>query len=293
MKEFGNYHPVTLVMFFLAVILVAMFVWNPILQAAALIGGLAFCAVLQSRKETLKDFVMYTAIFLLISITNPLFSHNGETSLFFIGSIPITFESLANGAGVAVMIISVIAWFKCYSKVMTSDKTLYLFGRSLPKLSLVMSMSMRFIPMLTRQMHKVSRTQRAMGLYASGGVKDKIRASLRVLSALITWSLENSVETSASMKARGYGLQNRSSFSLFRFTTRDFILLISSVSLLGITLLGVSTGAVNFSFYPTISEISFTIPSVITYLAYCVLAFLPFVVEIKENLKWKYFESKI
>ena len=292
MKEFGNNDPVTLVMFFLAVILVAMFVWNPILQAAALIGGLAFCAVLQSRKETLKDFVMYTAIFLLISITNPLFSHNGETSLFFIGSIPITFESLANGAGVAVMIISVIAWFKCYSKVMTSDKTLYLFGRSLPKLSLVMSMSMRFIPMLTRQMHKVSRTQRAMGLYASGGIKVKIQASLRVLSALITWSLENSVETSSSMKARGYGLQNRSSFSLFRFTTRDFILLISSVSLLGITLLGVSTGSVNFSFYPTISEISFTTPSVITYLAYFTLAFLPFAVEIKENLKWKYFASK-
>ncbi len=46
----------------------------------------------------------------------------------------------------------VIQWFSCYNKVMTSDKFIYLFGRLIPALSLILSMALRFVPGLTGQL---------------------------------------------------------------------------------------------------------------------------------------------
>lgn len=40
MKAFGNYHPFVLLVYFLSVLLVAMFVSNPVLQTEALLGGI-------------------------------------------------------------------------------------------------------------------------------------------------------------------------------------------------------------------------------------------------------------
>ncbi len=38
---------------------------------------------------------------------------------------------------------------------------------------------------------------------------------------MVTWSLENAIETADSMRARGYGLPGRTSFSIYRFDSRD------------------------------------------------------------------------
>jgi energy-coupling factor transport system permease protein len=44
------------------------------------------------------------------------------------------------------MLAAVISWFSCYNAVMTSDKFVYLFGRVIPALSLILSMTLRFVP---------------------------------------------------------------------------------------------------------------------------------------------------
>ncbi len=38
---------------------------------------------------------------------------------------------------------------------------------------------------------------------------------------MITWSLENAIETADSMRSRGYGLPGRSAFSIYRMDSRD------------------------------------------------------------------------
>ncbi|MEI3176077.1 MAG: hypothetical protein V8S96_06110 [Lachnospiraceae bacterium] len=54
---------------------------------------------------------------------------------------------------------------------------------------------------------------------------DKVRGGVRVFDSLVSWSMENSIDTADAMKARGYGLPGRTNFSLFRFRQRDVILL--------------------------------------------------------------------
>lgn len=293
MKAFGNYHPFVLMVYFLSVLLVAMFVSNPILQLCALFGGILFCITLQKRSQLLGNIGFYIPLFLMIAVTNPLFSHNGVTPLFFLNGNPVTLESFVYGIAIAVMLVGVMLWCKCYSEMMTSDKFLYLFGKAIPKLSLVLSMALRFIPLFKRQMHKVNRAQKAMGLYSSKGFLDKIRSAMRVFMSMISWSLENAMETSTSMKARGYGLKGRTNFSLFRFNKNDGVLLTVCGLLLGITVIGVAIGETVFYYYPRISKINGSPYAVIIYAAFGLLSFLPFMIEVKEVLVWRYCISKM
>ncbi len=293
MKAFSDYHPLVLLVYFLSILIVAMFVNNPVIGLFALLGGILFCIMLSKRSDAAGNLGFYIPLFFMVAITNPLFSHNGVTPLFFLNGNPVTAEAFAYGVAIAVMVIGVMMWCKCYSAVMTSDKFLYLFGKAIPKLSLVLSMALRFIPMFKRQMHKVSRAQKSMGLYSSKSFVDKIKSGMRVFMAMLSWSLENSIETSASMKARGYGLKGRTNFSLFRFYPRDGVLFSVCIVLLGVTISGIITGDTAFYYYPRISELTLTPLAVAVYAAFGILSFLPFMIEVKEALKWKYYISKI
>lgn len=252
MKAFGSYNPITLFLYFLSVVLISAFLQNPVLTVSALCGAILFSAALSRRRENLSDIAFYIPLFLLVAVTNPLFSHNGQTPLFFLNGNAVTLEAVFYGVGLAVAVVGVMLWCKSFGRIMTADKTLYLFGRTLPKLSVVISCAMRFIPLFKRRLKKVSRAQKAMGLYSSKGFVDRVRGVCRVFVSMIAWSLESSMQTAAAMKARGSGLSGRTRFSLFRFYPRDAALLSVSAALAVFSLVGSALGAVDFYYYPKI-----------------------------------------
>lgn len=293
MNAFSKYHPAALMVYFVSVLLIAMFAGNPILELCALFGGLLFCMTLTSRKEKRSDAGFYLLLFLLITATNPLFSHNGETPLFFLNGNAVTQEAFVYGAATAVMMIAVMLWCKAYSYVMTGDKFIFLFGRAIPQLSLILTVALRYIPMLKRQSEKITRAQKAMGLYASESYFDRLRSSLCVFSALIGWSLENAVETGHSMQARGYGLRGRTHYSDYRFGSADGILLGVSVGLLLLTGYGIAAGYTDFTCYPRVQLAALTPAACAVYIGFLCLSLLPFMIEVEENIRWIYYRSKI
>ena len=105
---------------------------------------------------------------------------------------------------------------------MTSDKFIYLFGKLIPAMSLILSMVLRFVPKFKNQIEKVSDAQKCIGRdVTNGNTLAKAKHGMKILSIMTTWALENSVETADSMKSRGYGLRGRTNFSIYRFDTRD------------------------------------------------------------------------
>ncbi len=293
LKSFATIHPAVLMVYFLSEIVISMFSTNPIILGVGLVGGLLFFLMIQDIKVFLKDLTFYIPMFLLITIINPLFSHNGVTPLFFMNGNPVTMEAIIYGMDIALMLMAVIYWCKCYSLIMTTDKFLYLFGKAIPKLSLVLSMALRFIPLFKEKLHEIRNVQSSIGLYDRKGFVNKITSELKVFSALITWSLENSVETASSMKARGYGLKGRTHFSMYKFRSRDLIYLLAIVIFFGIVIVGMAMGVTDFSFYPEISNFNFGISQVIVYISFALLSFIPFVSEVWEVIVWKYSVSKI
>src|SRR5690606_15261610 len=102
---------------------------------------------------------------LFMAALNPLFNHQGVTILFYLerSGNPVTLESILYGISSAIMFVTVIMWFSCYNKVMTSDKFIYLFGRIMPKLSLLLSMTLRFVPRYIEKIREISYAQKCVG----------------------------------------------------------------------------------------------------------------------------------
>ena len=170
---------------------------------------------------------------------------------------------------------------------MTSDKLLYLFGRVSPKLALILSMVLRYIPLFGAQAKKVSQTQKALGLYTDGNTLDAIRGGVRVFSIMVTWSLENGIITADSMTARGYGIERRTSFSTQRFTASDAAVLTATLLFAALTLTGFAVGACGFTFYPKLSPAAITPLSAAAYAAYALLSLLPSIYEFAYAAVWR------
>ena len=292
---FAACHPAVNFLYFVLVIGCSMFVMHPIFLCLSVVGGLAYYVYLKGRKAWKTALWLMLPVFLLTALINPLFSHEGITLLAYLPSgNPLTLESILYGLGAGAMLVSVINWFSCYQEVMTSDKFIYLFGRIIPSLSLVLSMVFRFVPKFRNQIEKVSDAQKCIGRDVSNGnLVTKSKHGMKILSIMTTWALENSVETADSMRSRGYGLRGRVNFSIYCFDGRDKLLCGICAGIGLIILGGIATKTVRFLYYPTpvINGINFW--SLLVYVCYGALCLLPLLMNVIEDLKWHYLKSKI
>lgn len=290
---FATYHPVGLFLYFISVILITMFSTNPVMLSIALIFGMLFILVITDLKKFLKGLAVEIPFILVITVTNPLFSHNGVTVLFFLNGNPVTLEAILYGMDIGVMIFAVIYWCKAYNAIIDDEKFIYIFGKTIPKLSLVMSMALKYVPMLKRQYMVMNDARKCMGCCNEDTLLDRVKNKLTVFSMLVTWSFETSLDTAVSMKVKGYGLKGRTHFHNFRFGYRDAILIIITVIMDVVVLWGMTTGVTDFKFYPEILKNKVTVSVMTVYVSFAILMSIPAFIEIKEKIKWKYYVEKI
>lgn len=285
-------NPFTVTVYFTAVTVITMFYREPCLLLLSLLGAVLYDIVKNGggRNRTRLSSLAISAVPLIV---NPLVSHNGTTVLFVMNDSPITLEAFLYGAATSVLLLAMLFWFRLFTEGMTSDRLLYLFGGLSPRLALVLSMGLRYVPLFSAQAKKIRTTQTALGLYKDDNIIARFTGDVRVFSVLITWALENGIVTADSMTSRGYGCGKRSHYTVFRFRLSDFLLIPVILSLLAVTLFEISSGALDFTYYPTVQT---TIPSynaLIGYISYGLLSLLPVFIEAEEKLKWKFLQSKI
>ena len=292
MRSFENCNPIVVTVYFLSVIGILMFSPNPVLLLLGFLGALSY-TLMRSRRPSAKSHLFYLLLFVILTLINPLMSHNGKTVLLVINDSPITFEALIYGVVSAGILVTVLYLFRSFSEIMTRDKLLYVFGSLSPKLALILSMGLRYVPLFHERARKISESQKSLGLYKEDNILDKIKSDLRVFSILITWALENGITTADSMAARGYGKHRRTYFTLFKFRKSDALLLILTILCSALTLVGMAMGTLDFIFYPTLKFGNLTPLGIAAYSAYGLLSVLPIILETEERLKWKYLQSKI
>src|SRR5699024_934541 len=293
MRNFASFHPLILFLYYVFIVFVTVFMMHPIILLLSLIGSISFFFMLAKPKQFCKDIGFYSIVFLFIVITNPIFVHKGETILFFYNDHPITMEAILYGVVIGMMLVSIIFWSKAYSLIMTSDKFVYLFGKIMPKLSLVLAMALKFIPLFKSQIKKVNATQKTLGLYTSESITDKIFSGIRTFNSILTWSLENAVLQADAMKARGYGLAGRTNFSIFTVKKRDIFLLCLMILLFCWTIYEYTLGSFEFYYYPKFDSISVSAYTLKQQGAIFLLTMFPFIFEVKEHIQWKFLQSKM
>ena len=290
---FDRCHPAINFLYFGLVLVFTMVFLHPVSLVISLGTALVYLAALKGMESIKNGMKLLVPMMLMAAILNPAFNHEGVTILTYLPSgNPLTLESILRGLAGAVMLAAVITWFQCYSAVMTSDKFVYLFGRVIPALSLVLSMTLRFIPKFRAQLQVVTQAQRCVGRDVSqGSIPQRVRTGITILSILITWSLENAIETADSMKSRGYGLPGRTAFSIYRFDRRDKVLLVWLLALGGYILAGWITGNLAWQYAPILQGSVGLFPMTFQ-LAYLALCLTPVLLKRKEDRAWKQLQTK-
>jgi len=295
---FSAFHPLVNMLYFVVVIGFAMFFMHPISLGISLVCAFAY-AVYLNRKRAVRMMLLFLLPMAIVAATlNPLFNHQGATILAYLpNGNPVTLESTMFGIAAATMLITVVSWFSCFNAVMTSDKFVYLLGRIIPALSLILAMALRFVPRFKAQIKVVSNAQKCIGRdVTNGNILRKAKHGIRILSIMITWALENAIETADSMKCRGYGLPGRTAFSIFRFSKRDGWALAYILACAATILAGAALEVYRFRYFPTIRHITgdfhvFWTP--LLFVLYFALCIFPLLVNIKEDMTWKRIKSKI
>lgn len=294
MKDaFSQMHPIVNFIFFAFVIGFSMFIMNPACLLISLVCALFNVLYLNGKKAVRLSVLYMLPTIIIIAIVNPVFNHDGVTMLaYFPWDNPLTLESIIYGIATAVLLSSIVLWFSCFNEVMTSDKFIYLFGRIIPSLSLVLSMALRFVPRFIFQFNVIRNSQKCIGRDISDGkLLQRLKNAAKIISIMISWALENAIETADSMKSRGHGLKGRTAFSIYRFSKRDAAVL-SLIMTSGVILIIMSVlDVAKFRYFPSVKGNVISAPAIIYYALYFSLMIMPLAINVWEGIKWKRLRS--
>ena len=288
-NRFKDVNPTALMIYYISVTAIGMFSMDPVIIALALISSMLCCCLYSRAGRGMHLFA--GLMFAVLAVINPLTVHNGVTVLFYLNSRPITLEAAVYGLLAAAMIVAALYRLRSMTADLTSEKLMYIFGRFSPKLSLLLSMTLRYVDLLRHRWRKIQDSQKALGLYKDGNLIDAARGRTRVLSVLITWTLENGMITALSMESRGYGSSRRTSFSIFRFRVSDLFIILFTLAATALTAVGIYSS--KFSCYPAVRGELSSPMSVAGYISYAMLSALPIIINTKEAVKWRVLRSAI
>ncbi|MBR4079485.1 MAG: energy-coupling factor transporter transmembrane protein EcfT [Christensenellaceae bacterium] len=292
-RAFGGYHPLVNFIFYIAAIGLGMFLIHPAFVALSAVLSVVYYLLL-NRGRGWGFIIAMIGFAAAVAFINPIFNIKGVTVLFRLFGRNYTLEALYYGLALGAMFFSIMMWFSCYNKMMTSDKFIYLFGRLIPALSLLLSMVLRLVPMFTKRIRTAGGVRECIGKSARRGVlSDKLKNSMDVLSVMMSWSLEGAVTTGDSMRSRGYGSGRRTNFLKYRFTVRDYTVLVLLIVFLAGMIALMAMGVAEVSYIPAVEIRGIDAKTIIALVCYGGILSIPTGIHVWEEISWQISRSKI
>lgn len=250
MRSMANIHPRVWFLYLCVILGITMFLWHPGVAAVSLLGA---CLWRHRLQLSTKPAQLLGGLFFVLLLTgiNPLISHEGVTVLFYLQGRPITLEALIYGALAAVMLESTLLWCSVFSNIMTSDRLLAVFGGRFPRIGMVFTLVLRFVPLFLRQWRRIREGQQA--LYGTAqSYRERFAGWKREMVVMLTWCLEHGLTTADAMAVRGYGNGSRSFYERYRFGRREAVCLAVILLLTDGLLVLWGQGYLRFECYPQI-----------------------------------------
>ena len=275
MDAFSKYHPVVILCYYTAAVLLVIVWAHPVLSLIAWGITILTYGSLTGCSKCIRCFLVSLGAMILCLIINPLLNHRGVTLLFMAGELRITKEAVCYGGNMALMLLASLFLFVCFSHYMTSEKIMTLFSKRLPSFSLLFSMILRFVPKAGRDFKEMT------ALNGNGPT---------VWTALTSITLEDAVERSLSMKSRGYGKKTRTCFCQETLRERDVILFCLTILMGGIGLWYGIAGGKTVRFFPSMQ---IDVLPVWQWAAFTLYFSLPLILRGREEMAWYLSRRKI
>ena len=216
---------------YIVTLFIADSVWAYGLAALFLVAAIRLSRVpMKFMVRGLKSIV----ILLLISVSFNLFLTPG-TPIFKIGFLQMTWEGLVFAAFMAVRLIFLVLGSTILTLTTTPnqltdglEKSLGFMGKigvPVHEVSMMMSIALRFIPILIEETDKIMKAQMARGAdFESGNLIQRAKAMVPLLVPLFISAFRRATDLAMAMEARCYrGGEGRTKMKPLRYEKRDRI----------------------------------------------------------------------
>lgn len=281
-------HPIVILIYYAGGITFGMLLFHPLILLAGWGAAVIINLHLDGGREWRRWSLPMLVGVILIIVMNPILSHRGRTVLYYLGDIPITLESVIYGCTLAISMLNLLTFFVTYRLVMTEQKFLFLFTRVSPKAALVAMMAMGLVPRLRRRLQELMLIQRIRGITVlEGSLAQRAKSGTRLVGTLLSWTLEDALQTADSMQARGYGTGMRSAYLGFDFRKRDG-LMVGGFIICAILLLGAwGSGHGFMAIYPRLGSFALSEGDGLALSAYIAFLLLPLGMEWRDRRAWR------
>jgi energy-coupling factor transport system permease protein len=243
--------------------------------------------------KTVKTLALVLPFGILVALTNPLVSHFGKTVLFLVLGQAYTLESLMYGANLAVTLMSVVLYFMALGNIVDIEKILFLIGRILPNVAMLLTVTVKNITSVARRLSEVNDAQTGLGYFAAEKRFERIKRRVKTFGAVISLSLEAAVETAIAMRGKCYGVRRRTVSDTKKITKNDAFIILVTAFLTAFVFFAMSRGAAQFEFFPITFMPTVGILRCAMYAAFALACALPIIVTWKEELKWRCLISRL
>ncbi len=289
--RFDSYHPMINLIYFVAAFVCIVQFHHPVFVVISYLAVFIWSVKLNRVRALIFNLILIPLAVIYMFIYS-YYNHFGVTNLRtnFVGN-QITLESAAYGLVLGFTAATVLMMCSCVFAIVTADKLIYLLGRISPRLSLFLSIVLRFVPRIKKRGRDIELARYGIGKsFRQGNPLRRLLHLLSIFSILITWSLEELVESSTSMKSRGYSLRGRTAFSIYRFDNRDRNVVVMMFLCMTIIAVGVAFNQTEIWYDPQIVMNRITPLSYLFYIAYAVFLFLPFLLQVIGE--WRFHKNR-
>jgi len=290
-RGFRWFHPIILLLYYLFAIAALMLYQHPIFLALAAILILLMNFMLDGGDELKKWRAMVLVMAVLTLVLTPFFNQRGNHLLFYLFEKQVYLEAVLQGVMISLTLVCILTLFLTFNLVITPDKFVFLFSKILPQWALLIMLSLRFVPLLRKRLIEIGDVQSVKGFpLKTGTVKSRAQNGMLFLQTLLTWSLEESIQTADSMTARGYGLGKRSKYQPFYMKNRDWLAFAFLVVSGSLVLFGWWLGDGVLTLLPILEPVWLSGREwVYGFLFFTMMGF-PIWTEGKEMVKWKFLQ---
>jgi len=173
-------------------------------------------------------------ILLLISVGFNVFLTNGEHVLLEFWIIRITWEGVRQAFFMGIRLVFLIMGSSLMTLTTTPNQLtdgletglgfLKKIGVPIHEIAMMMSIALRFIPILVEETDKIMKAQMARGAdFESGGLIEKAKALVPILVPLFISSFRRATDLAMAMEARCYHGGERTKMKPLKYESRDYI----------------------------------------------------------------------
>lgn len=285
---FAQCHPAVNFLFFTAAVTGMLMLSHPVFVGICFVCAVIYVVFLSGCKGLVFSLGLLPLV-AVFALYYSSYHHFGVTILFYnrIGNA-ITLESLVYGLVLGIKLAGVAIWFSCIHAIFTTDKVVYLFGAVSPLLSLFLSMLLRMVPRLKRQVRRIHTAQKGIGRgMGQGNILRRLHNLIRIFSATVTWFIETCVTLSDAMACRGSRLGGRTAFSIYRFDNRDRTFVVAMFLFLTVTIMGILLQQTQMQYDPRLVFPTITPMSWLFLAGFSALCLMPFVLDVITDLKFR------